>query len=277
MKVGIIGLGLMGGSFALALKKRYKNKDLEIVGYDRNDQHALEALDLNIVDKVTDSIEKFNNFDLIILAIPVEGIIKTLPLLKNVSKDTTIIDFGSTKEKIIENIPKNIRKNFVAAHPMTGTEKSGPLAADKKLYKGKVVVLCNIEDSGERQRELAKEIFQDLGMKIFYMNAKEHDKHAAFISHMPHIVSYSLANSVLEQEDPKAIIALAGGGFKDMSRIAKSSPNMWIDIFKQNRENLLEAMDAFIDEISKAKNMVKEKNWEELRNWILKANSLHIL
>ena len=277
MKVGIIGLGLMGGSFALALKRKFKQRDerLEIIGIDHNDQHCLEALELKITDKITDDITDLLELDLIVLTIPVNGILKILPELKNASGKTTIIDFGSTKEKIVQAIPQEIRKNFVAAHPMAGTEKSGPTAADRKLYRGKVVVLCNTEDNDPKHLKFAKNVFRDIGMKIFYMNAKDHDKHAAYISHMPHAVSYALSNSVMKQENPKAILALAGGGFKDMSRIAKSSPAMWIDIFKQNKTNLLSATKSLKKEIETFENLVENEEWEELSKWILKANELH--
>ena len=277
MKVGIIGLGLMGGSFALALRKTFKEKGekLKIIGLDHNDQHCIEALELKIADKITDDINDLLNLDLIILTIPVNAILNILPELKEASKDTTIIDFGSTKEKIVNAIPKEIRANFVASHPMAGTEKFGPKAADRKLYRGKVVVICNKEQNDPKHLKLAKDIFRDIGMKIFYMDAKEHDIHAAYISHMPHAVSYALANSVMKQENPKAILALAGGGFKDMSRIAKSSPNMWLDIFKQNKENLLESIAHFKEEIELIEDYIKNDNWDSAKEWILKANDLH--
>ncbi len=273
MKVGIIGLGLMGGSFALALRDRYDN--LEILGYDHNDQHGIEALERGLVDKVTDDLEDFETLDLIVLAIPVNGILSVLPRLSAVSEETTIIDFGSTKKMIVDSVPPEIRRNFVAAHPMTGTEKSGPAAAQPDLYRGKVVVLCNLEESGEIQRRLAKKIFSDLGMKIFYMDAAEHDRHAAFISHMPHALSYSLANAVMKQENPKAIIALAGGGFRDMSRIAKSSPDMWTDVFRQNKENLLQAIACFKGELERCERMIESEEWDTLHQWMEKANGLH--
>ena len=277
MKIGIIGLGLMGGSFALALRKKYKKKEekLEIIGLDHNDQHCLEALKLKIVDKITDDIADFKNLDLIILTIPVDPLIDIMQELKDVSENTTIIDFGSTKEKIVKAIPKEIRKNFVAAHPMAGTEKFGPTAADKKLYRGKVVVLCNTEENDPAHLKKAKNIFKDLGMKIFYMDAKSHDKHAAYISHMPHAVSYSLANAVMSQENPKEILAMAGGGFAGMSRIAKSNPNMWVDIFKQNKSNLIEATEAFCKELETFKKLVENEEWDKIKKWIKKANKLH--
>ena len=277
MKVGIIGLGLMGGSFALALKKLYKNKGekLEIVGIDHNDQHCIEALELKIADRITDDINDLLDLDLIILTVPVNAMLKIIPELKDISEHTTVIDFGSTKELIIKAIPKEIRANFVAAHPMTGTEKFGPTAADRKLYRGKVVVLCDTEENDPKHLKLAKNLFRELGMKIFYMGAKEHDRHAAYISHMPHAVSFSLANAVMAQQNPQSILAMAGGGFKDMSRIAKSSPNMWLDVFKQNKDNLLDAVDSINSELAKFQELVENENWEELRNWILNANKLH--
>ncbi len=273
MQIGIIGLGLMGGSFALAVRKIFDN--LEIVGYDHNDQHILEALELNLIDRAAEELIEFKDFDLIILAIPVDAIVKTLKKLTFVSQKTTIIDFGSTKKKIVDEIPPEIRENVVPSHPMTGTEKFGPSAAIETLYRGKVIVFCDIERSGKHQVKLARDIFSKLGMKIFYMDAKEHDLHAAYISHMPHAISYSLANSVMAQENPKAIIALAGGGFRDMSRIAKSSPNMWVDIFRQNRENILEAIDSFKKELDFCQDILEQKDWDKLYKWMKEANRLH--
>ena len=275
MKVGIVGLGLMGGSFALALRACYEQ--VEILGYDHNDQHCIEALETHIVDKITDDLEDFAELDLIVLAIPVDGIVAVTRQLTFISEQTTLMDFGSTKKMIVDAVPESIRKNFIAAHPMTGTEKSGPSAAFPDLYRGKVVVLCNVEESGEIQQKLAKKIFTDLGMKIFYMDAQEHDRHAAFISHMPHAMSYALANAVMKQENPKAIIALAGGGFRDMSRIAKSSPDMWTDVFRQNRDNLILAIECFKGELERCETMVAQERWDELYNWMQKANGLHTI
>jgi len=273
MKLSVIGLGLMGGSMALSLKSVYK--DWQIIGYDHSQSHKEEALRLNLVDKVAETFEEVKNSDIIILAIPVEGIINALQNLSDIDKNVTIIDLGSTKEKIIKNTPPTIRKNLVAAHPMAGTENTGPKAAFDSLYQDKVVVLCDIEDSGKHQRMIAEDIFKKLRMQIVYMNSKEHDLHAAYISHLPHAISFSLANSVLKQEDPKSILALAGGGFKSMSRIAKSSPVMWSDIFKQNRKNLLKTLDTFQNELDYMKDLIENEKWEDLQEWMKKANSLH--
>jgi prephenate dehydrogenase len=273
MRVGIIGLGLMGGSFALALRGQYS--DLEIIGYDHNDQHCIDALQLGLADKISDDLEDFTSLDLIVLAIPVDAIIQVLGEFDSLAESTTMIDFGGTKKPIVEAVPPQIRKNFVAGHPMTGTEFSGPQAALPDLYRGKVMVFCDIEESGEHQRKFAKRIFTDLGMKLFYMDAAEHDRHAAFISHMPHALSYSLANAVMKQENPKAIIALAGGGFRDMSRIAKSSPKMWTDIFRQNKKNILLAIACFKGELERCETLVENEEWDELYRWMERANRLH--
>jgi prephenate dehydrogenase len=158
---------------------------------------------------------------------------------------------------------------------MTGTEKFGPTAAISHLYHDKVMVICDKEQSGEIQRDIAIQLFEDIGAKIIFMGADEHDRHAAFISHMPHTVSYAIANSVMKQEDSSSIIALAGGGFRSMSRIAKSSPTMWEDIFRQNRENLLESMESFSIEMRRCQKMVEDEDWDALHQWMQEANRLH--
>ncbi len=272
MECCIVGLGLMGGSFALASKSYFK----KIIGIDHNEEHKKEALRLGLVDKIGEfrDIEKC---DVVILAIPVRGIIEAL---KEISKldiniKTTIIDFGSTKKTIIDECPESIRKNLVASHPMAGTEYSGPQAAIKDLYENRIMVVCNKEQSGEYQLRVAEEIFKFLKMKIKYMGANEHDRHAAFISHMPHIVSFSLANAVLKQEDKEHIVTLAAGGFRDMSRLAKSNPHMWNDIFKENKKNLLDSIEAFKSELKKAKEMIKNDEWEKLEEWMKIGNTLH--
>ncbi len=272
MVIGIVGLGLMGGSLGLALKNTIH--DVELVGFDHNQSHCEEAKKLGLVDEIV-SFDTLKKSDVIILAIPVEAIIKTFEALKDIDSDTTIIDLGSTKAKIVENTPKEIVSNVVAAHPMAGIEKFGPNAAFGELYAGQVVVLCDIEKNSPLHKQRAIDIFNALKMKIVYMNAKAHDLHAAYISHLPHAISYALANSVLKQEDPKSILALAAGGFRDMSRIAKSSPNMWSDIFQQNRTNLLDAIESFEVELSEVKKMIKEEDSESLTKWMQSATTLH--
>jgi prephenate dehydrogenase len=272
MNVAIIGLGLMGGSLALSLKKL----DFidEIVGYDHNEQHQKDAIALNLVEKIV-SFEEIKKYDVIFLAIPVNGVIATLQELKDVKEDATIIDLGSTKAKIVAAVPQEIRQNFVAAHPMTGTENFGPHAALEGLYKDKVVVLCDLEESGAHQREVARKIFKALKMKKYFMKSNEHDRHAAFISHMPHAISFSLANTVMKQEKRDNILALAAGGFRSMSRLAKSSPYMWEDIFRQNKENLLEAITLFENELSELKKDIQNDEWQKVHQLIADGNKLH--
>jgi prephenate dehydrogenase len=262
----------MGGSLGLALKAVPQIS--RIVGYDHNASHCEEALKLGLVDAIV-TWEELQRSDVIFLAIPVEGIIKALRQLTSIPPTCTVIDLGSTKAKIVDNIPAAIRSNVVAAHPMTGTEKFGPSAALPGLYKGKIVVLCNLEESGELQRKVASTLFEAIGMKIVTMDAHEHDRHAAYISHLPHAISYALANAVMAQEDAKNIVILAAGGFRDMSRLAKSSPVMWEEIFKQNRNNLLEAMDHFEKELRVCRALIMGEKWEELRSWMEEAQKLH--
>ncbi len=269
----IVGLGLMGGSLGLSLKKLYPHAT--IYGYDHNEIHQIEALNLKLVDKIINTVDEIKCCDVIFLCIPVDAIISINREFIGISKHTTIIDMGSTKEQICNEIPLSIRSNLVASHPMTGTENSGPSAAINDLYKNKTVVLCDKNKSGASQLKIAQDIFDKLNMNIVYMDSISHDKHAAFISHAPHAISFALANSVLNQEDHKSIIALAGGGFRDMSRIAQSSPSMWEAIFRQNRNNILESIECFKSELDKCKDMIKDERWDELKDWMSKANNIH--
>ena len=272
MKVGIIGLGLMGGSLGLALKNvSFIDK---ILGFDLNEHHQSEALDLGLIDAIVD-FEGIQQADIIILTIPVEGIISCLNSFKDLKEDTTIIDFGSTKAKIVSQVPSSIRQNFVAAHPMAGSEKFGPAAAFASLYTDKVVVLCDLEASGKHQAALAYKLFEEINMRIVTMDSVDHDKHAAYISHLPHALSFALANTVLSHEDTKSILNLAAGGFKDMSRLAKSSPHMWEDVFKQNSENVIETIEIFQEELQKLKEQIQTQKWKELNEEMKNANHLH--
>jgi len=269
---GIVGLGLMGGSFAKAIRKY--NVSTKIIGYDLSKNNQKEALELNLVDELC-NIEDLKQCDVVILAIPVDAIIAFLPNLIGCKKETTIIDFGSTKELIVKNIPKEIKSNYIPAHPMTGTEKFGPSAAIDNLYENKIMVLCDIEKCEESHKTKAIDIFTKINMNLVFMDSKEHDVHACFISHLPHALSFSLANTVMSHEDPQNIISLAAGGFKDMSRIAKSSPAMWTDVFRQNKKNLLEAIELYEEQLSLFKSMIKEDKYDEVYALIKKANTLH--
>jgi prephenate dehydrogenase len=263
----------MGGSLAKAVKKYGIAKN--VYGYARSQKSKKEILELGLVDELLDIKTLKEKSDLIVLAIPVDNIIAVLPELLDIKENTTIMDLGSTKEFIVKNIPQEIRNNFIAAHPMCGSEKFGPKASMDNLYEGKTVVLCNLEDNTELHKNRAIKVFQDIGMRLVFMNSKDHDIHACYMSHLPHAISYSLANTVMSNEDPKSIVALAAGGFKDMSRIAKSSPDMWTDIFSQNRQNLLESIDLFDEQMKIVRKMVEEEDYDKLKEWMQKANSLH--
>ena len=273
MNIGIIGLGLMGGSLAKAVKRYGISK--KVYGFTNSEKNKKEIEELGLVDELVDLETLKKVSDVIILSIPVDAIISMFPNFLDINEKTTIIDMGSTKEYIVKNIPSKIRKNFVAAHPMTGTEKNGPKAAIDNLYEGKTVVLCDLEDNANMHVNKAFKIFQEIGMRIVVMNSHEHDVNACYISHLPHLISFGLANTVMSHQNPKEIIALAAGGFKDMSRIAKSSPRMWGDIFKQNRQNMLESIKSFEDQMNEAKKMIEDERYEELEDWMKKANSLH--
>ena len=273
MNIGIIGLGLMGGSLAKAVKRYGISK--KVYGFTNSEKNKKEIEELGLVDELVDLETLKKVSDVIILSIPVDAIISMFPNFLDINEKTTIIDMGSTKEYIVKNIPPKIRKNFIAAHPMTGTEKNGPKAAIDNLYEGKTVVLCDLEDNENMHVNKAFKIFQEIGMRIVVMNSHEHDVNACYISHLPHLISFGLANTVMSHQNPKEIIALAAGGFKDMSRIAKSSPRMWGDIFKQNRQNMLESIKSFEDQMNEAKKMIEDERYEELEDWMKKANSLH--
>jgi len=270
--VAIVGLGLMGGSLALSLKKLSFIGN--IVGSDHNLKHQEDAIELGLVDKIVE-FEDTKNYDVIFLAIPVDGVIFALKQLTDIGDDVTVIDLGSTKELIVSSVPPVIRKNFVAAHPMTGTENFGPHASLDGLYDDKVVVLCDLQDSGEIQREVAKRVFKALGMKKYFMSSSEHDRHAAFISHMPHAISFSIANTVMKQEKKHNILALAAGGFRSMSRLAKSSPTMWEDVFRQNKSNLLEAIGLFEKELLELKSSIEDDDWKRVNKSLQNGNTLY--
>jgi prephenate dehydrogenase len=261
----------MGGSLGKALN-RYKVAD-KIYGYDHNLSHQTQAIELGLIDEICD-IDKLKTLDMIVLCIPVGAIINFSKRLVDITSATTVVDFGSTKEQIANNIPQNIRKNFVLAHPMVGTEKFGPYAAVDDFYEDGIVVLCDTDKN--REKDLSKVLYMlnKIKTNIVYMSAKEHDKHVCYMSHLPHAISFGLANTVMDHENPQNIVTLAGGGVESMSRIAKSSPNMWADIFQQNKTNLLKSLDIFDKNMQKLKNMLEKENFEEINQWMTKANEL---
>ncbi|MDP2078070.1 MAG: prephenate dehydrogenase [Sulfuricurvum sp.] len=273
MNIGIVGLGLMGGSLALSLQKL--PFVTSVVGSDHNLEHQKIALERGLVHAIVPFDILKERCDVIFFAVPVDGVIRLLNECVDLAdSDKTLIDLGSTKAVIVKAVPKAIRKNFVAAHPMTGTEQFGPNAAIEGLYTDKVLVMCDLEHSGEIQRNTALKLFRSINMQIHTMGADQHDRHAAFISHMPHVISYALANTVLAQEEKENILTLAAGGFRSMSRLAQSSPNMWEDIFRQNRQNVLEAVELFERELATLKEALLVEDYTSLHNEMKNANKL---
>ncbi|WP_285658277.1 prephenate dehydrogenase [Helicobacter bizzozeronii] len=273
MRVGIIGLGLMGGSLGLALQEvRAQLPIKRILGFDSNPLHAQMALSLGLVEECLD-FASIQACEVLFLAIPLDGIVQVLQNLKP-APHTTIIEIGGAKEEIIKAIPPNLRPQVVASHPMCGTEFYGPKAALKGLYQNKIMILVDPQDCASEHLERAKDIFSAMGMQMVKMGAHEHDQHIALISHLPHVLSYALANVVLSQESPQNILSLAAGGFKDMSRLSKSSPIMWRSVFKQNRKRVLEALNLALTELQHAQNLLENQDWDNLEAWMARANCL---
>ncbi|WP_419487702.1 prephenate dehydrogenase [Chryseobacterium bernardetii] len=275
MKISIIGVGLIGGS--MALKLREKNIASFIYGIDNSQQHISEALDLKIIDAGADLEQGIKDSDLIILAIPVDAARKLLPsVLDLVSDQQTVMDAGSTKAGIVaavKNHPK--RSRFVAFHPMWGTENNGPKSAIAESFAGKAGVICNKEESAEDALNVVENIVNALEMHTIYMNAEDHDIHTAYISHISHITSYALANTVLEKErEEETIFQLASSGFSSTVRLAKSHPEMWVPIFKQNKENVLDVLNEHITQLRKFKSALEKENFEYLEELITNANRI---
>ncbi|MFL5815351.1 MAG: prephenate dehydrogenase [Bdellovibrionia bacterium] len=250
MRIAVIGLGLIGGSIAIDLKRSGFAK--EVIGVDASLEHCKQALELAIVDRLEPLPVAVQDADLVILAVPVGAMVSMLPGILDLSMDgTTITDMGSTKEQVsraVENHPK--RRNYVASHPMAGTENSGPQAALEGLFMGKTAVICDPDKSDPRHLKIVRDMYHALGMRLIEMAASEHDLKVAFVSHLSHLSSFALANVVLDKEkNVNTIFDLAGGGFESTVRLAKSSPEMWLPIFDQNRENILDALDGYIDHL----------------------------
>ncbi|KFF21019.1 MULTISPECIES: prephenate dehydrogenase [unclassified Chryseobacterium] len=275
MKISIIGAGLIGGS--MALKLREKGIADFIYGIDNNQEHIREALELNIIDAGTDLEYGVKNADFIIIAVPVDAARKLLPdVLDLISDEQTVMDAGSTKAGIVNAVkdhPK--RSRFVAFHPMWGTENSGPASAVSNSFSGKAGVICNKEESAPDALQLAEKVAESLDMHLIYMNAEDHDIHTAYISHISHITSYALANTVLEKErEEETIFQLASSGFSSTVRLAKSHPEMWVPIFKQNKENVLDVLNEHISQLRKFKAALEKENYEYLEELITNANRI---
>lgn len=272
--VTIIGTGLIGGSFALVLKD--KGLARYIIGVDKSKEHESRALQLGIVNEVLPLKEAVAKSKLIVVAVPVDALHKILPAILDEVDEQVVMDMGSTKESVIAAVadhPKRAR--FVASHPMWGTEYSGPEAAVRTAFANKAAVICDAEHTDSDALEMVSNIYKQCGMHLIYMDAAAHDLHAAYVSHISHITSFALANTVLEKEkEEDAIFELASGGFESTVRLAKSNSAMWVPIFKQNRENVLDVLNEHISQLRKFKSCLEKENYEYLEELIENANGI---
>lgn len=274
MKVGILGLGLIGASISLKLKE--VNDDISVYGFDKNDQSLDFSLSKQIIDKKLD-LGALLDFDYLFLAIPVESIKSELSsILDKISEKTLVIDFGSTKYQICNSVSNHIKRgNFLAAHPIAGTEFSGPAAAKKDLFDNKVMILCEIENTNPSLLSSAIKMFKSLGMNIKTMDAIDHDRHIAYVSHLSHISSFMLGKTVMDKEDDEqTIYDMAGSGFESTVRLAKSSPEMWSSIFIENKKNIIESLDEYILNINNFKKLIESSNQENLNTEMKKINGI---
>ena len=274
MKIYVIGIGLIGGSMVLDLKETLQ--DVEIIGVDSNKAHLDQALQIGIIDRIG-ALDTITKADRVILSIPVKESMQLLPgLLDQLHADALIWDVGSTKEqlcKLIASHPK--RDQFLAAHPIAGNEFSGPQAAHKGLFQGKPQILCESNKTRPDLLLWAKQTFRQMGMYLRFMEAEAHDKHMAYVSHLSHISSFMLGKTVLEkEEDENNIFDLAGSGFESTVRLAKSSPAMWTPIFEQNKDNVIETLDAYIQNLEHFKSLLVKDDYNALFQEMKNTNQL---
>lgn len=274
MKISIIGLGLIGGSLAKDLRRT--KFATELVGSDVNEDHARQALEIGLVDRVEPLDEAVKEADLIIIAVPVDKELEVLPaVLDRIGSNTTVTDMGSTKKVITEKVKNHPRrKQFVPAHPMSGTEDSGPFAALDELFKEKIAIICDQQDSGPQHLALVEKMFQVLNMDIAYMTSDEQDHSTAFVSHLPYAAAFALANAVQSNQDRNIIFDLASGGFRSTVRLAKSSCSMWKPIFEQNNHYVVNSLDVYIRHLQQFRDCIKNSEFEKLEELILNANKI---
>jgi len=274
MNVHVIGIGLIGGSMVLDIKTLHP--EATIYGIDTNEKHVQEAIALGVIDKEA-SFEDLVDADFVIVSVPVDVAMTVLPKVLDVIGDQTIVfDVGSTKTPICEAVthhPK--RRNFVAAHPIAGTEFSGPSAAIKGLFQGKTNIICEVEKTTFKLQEKALELFKNLGMRIRYMDPKSHDKHIAYVSHLSHISSFMLGKTVINKEkDEQDIFDMAGSGFESTVRLAKSSPAMWTPIFKQNKKQVVKTLEEYIANLSNFKELLVSDDYDAIYNEMQSVNKI---
>ncbi len=273
-RIAIIGIGLIGGSLAIQLHE--KKISARLIGVDANAEHTAKALELALVDEVLPLDEAIKQSDVIVLAIPVDLLTTLLPVVLDKINNQIVIDLGSTKAQLIDavkNHPK--RGRYVATHPMWGTEYSGPAAAVRGAFENKAVIICNEDESDADALEWTKQMYQKIGMHLLSMEAKAHDLHAAYVSHISHITSFALANTVLEKEkEDNAIFELASAGFESTVRLAKSNPAMWVPIFLQNKVHVLDVLDEHIEQLKKFRDSIEQNNEQQLSGLIEHANQI---
>mgnify|MGYP001006241732 FL=1 len=270
----IIGVGLIGGSLAIDIKKNHP--EMVIHGISRKEATLDEALALKLIDKKA-TLDDIVDADLVIISIPVDATVKLLPTILDKIPDTgLVVDAGSTKEAIcqsVENHPK--RRNFLAMHPIAGTEHSGPSAAISGLFVGKTNIVCEVEKTTFKLQEKALKLFTGIGMRIRYMNPVAHDKHIAYVSHLSHISAFMLGKTVINKEkNERDIFDMAGSGFASTVRLAKSSPEMWTPIFKQNKENVIETLEEYILNLTHFKELMKEDNFDAIFDEMKSTNHI---
>ncbi|RIV42870.1 prephenate dehydrogenase [Flagellimonas pelagia] len=274
MKVAVIGIGLIGGSFARDVKKLHP--EVTIVGLDKNQTHLDEAIELQIID-VKGDLDALADADMVYVSIPVNAMVHELPkILDAVGDDTLVMDAGSTKRLICESVAEHPkRRNFMACHPIAGTEFSGPSAALEGLYDGKTMIICEVEKTAFKLQERALAIFQAIGMRIRYMNPEAHDKHIAYVSHLSHISSFMLGKTVIEKEkNERDIFDMAGSGFESTVRLAKSSPDMWTPIFEQNKDNVVETLEEYIQNLTTFKELIQKNDFENVHLEMSNTNKI---
>lgn len=275
MKITVIGLGLIGGSIALDLRKA--GLATTLVGVELRPENGSKAVELGLVDRILPEDKALQQADLVILAIPVNAVCQLLPsVLDSVSANAVVIDAGSTKGLICKSVASHARRGqFVAAHPIAGTENSGPEAAFHGLFHDKTNIICEKDKSSDRSLALAQKVFDALGMNTIFMEAEEHDKHVAYVSHLSHVSSFLLGQTVLDiEKDEKNIFALAGSGFASTVRLAKSSPDMWTPIFEQNLEYLSQALLEYIMHLQRFHYHLMKKDTKELHRIMSKSNEI---
>ncbi|TRZ44384.1 prephenate dehydrogenase [Robertkochia solimangrovi] len=274
MNLFVIGLGLIGGSMAIDI--RNLNEDFRIFGIDNNPDHLDEALTLGLIDEKAE-FDELHKADMVIVSVPVNAALKVVPeVLEKVNDEALVIDVGSTKSNICSLLSEHPRRrNFLATHPIAGTEYSGPSAAIPNLYKGKTNIICEVEKTAFKLQEKAMKIFYDLGMRIRYMEPNAHDKHIAYVSHLSHISSFMLGKTVIEKEkNERDIFDMAGSGFESTVRLAKSSPAMWQPIFELNKENVIETLDEYIQNLQQFKDLMEKEDFDAIYREMADTNRI---